>query len=67
MKILWLDLKKISVRQSLKSDGIAIVGRNTPGRANNKYEPQAVLIDIDKAKELADDNPAIKEALEKAQ
>lgn len=63
MQITWLELKKLSVRESLKKAGIAIVGRKQAGRSNNEYHKEAVIIDIDTAKKLANENPAIAKAL----
>lgn len=67
MKILWLDLKKMEVREQLRRVGVAIVGKKRAGRSNNEYEPQGLLFDLEKARKLAEDNPAIKAALEEAQ
>ncbi|AUR95335.1 hypothetical protein VPHD85_0069 [Vibrio phage D85] len=65
MKITWLELKKLSVRASLKKAGIAIVGRKKAGCKNNDYVQEALIIDINKAKKLAKNNPAIAKALSK--
>lgn len=64
MQITWLELKKLTVRADLKENGLAIVGKKQAGCKNNNYVPEALLIDISKAEELAKDNPAIAKALE---
>lgn len=63
MNATWLDFKLLSKRKELKKEGIAIVGSKRAGRSNNVFQGEALIIDIDKAKELAKDNPAIAEAL----
>lgn len=63
MNATWLDFKKLDNRKKLKKEGFAIVGRKRAGCANNVFIEEALIIDIDKARELAESNPAIAEAL----
>jgi hypothetical protein len=63
LRATWLDFKQLKKRKELKENGSAIIGSKRAGCKNNVFQEEALILDIDVARELADTAPEIAEAL----